>query len=77
MGRCDIDNRDGTGEINFAKDRESPTEMEAMVQVRAVTPRTGGRERDVAERAPEDPTRAREEALPPPPPPPQNVNFLK
>ena len=32
--RCDIDNGDGTGEINTAKDRESPTEREALAQVR-------------------------------------------
>ena len=42
--RCDIDNGDGTGEIDTAKDRESPTEREAVALVRAVAPRKGGRE---------------------------------
>ena len=41
---CDIDNGDGTGEIDTAKDRESPTEREAVAQECAVAPRTGGRE---------------------------------
>ena len=59
--RCDIDNGDWTGEIDTAKDRESPTEKEAVAQGRVVAPRTGGRERDAAEQAPEDPTHAREQ----------------
>ena len=59
---CDIDNGDGTGEIDFAKDRESPTKQGGRGASASGDSRDGRRERDAAERAPEDPTRARERA---------------
>ena len=52
----------GPGRSTTPRTGNRQPNMEAVARARAVTPGTGGRERDAAERAPEDLTRARVEA---------------